>query len=109
MFGGDRPFTPPAVLADACERNCSFVSGHAATAFSLIAVAWVARNRWWLLGGAALGALVGLGRMAQGGHFLSDIVFAFWVTYLVALLAARLVLGQRSITGAPRPAGPDAR
>ena len=37
---------------------------------------------------AALGALVGLGRLLQGGHFLGDVVFAFWATYFSCVLVA---------------------
>ena len=35
------------------------------------------RRRWFLIGTVA-GAVVGLGRIMQGGHFLSDIIFAFY-------------------------------
>jgi lipid A 4'-phosphatase len=93
-FGGTKHFSPALVMTDQCERNCSFVSGHASMGFFLIALAWVLRDRRWLWAGIALGALVGLGRMAQGGHFLSDVVFAFWSVYLTALLCARWLLGR---------------
>ena len=33
-FGGTRQFTPAPLPAAQCERNCAFVSGHAALAFS---------------------------------------------------------------------------
>ncbi|HEX5515713.1 MAG TPA: phosphatase PAP2 family protein [Gammaproteobacteria bacterium] len=106
MFGGDKEFTPALVPADQCERNCSFVSGHAAIGFYLSALAWVAgRRRRWLLGGIALGGLVGLCRMAQGGHFLSDIVFAFWSVYLTAALLAWPFFGRAAAGGLERAAG----
>lgn len=106
MFGGEKLFTPALVPADQCERNCSFVSGHAAIGFYLSALAWVAgRRRRWLLGGIVLGGLVGLCRMAQGGHFLSDIVFAFWAVYLTAALLAWPFFGRAAAGGLERAAG----
>jgi lipid A 4'-phosphatase len=38
--------------------------------------------------GIGVGALVGLGRLLQGGHFLGDVVFAFWATYFSCVLVA---------------------
>lgn len=96
-FGGSKTFSPAMVPADQCARNCSFVSGHASMGFFFIAFAWVFRDRRWLWGGIVLGALVGLGRMAQGGHFLSDVVFAFWSVYGTALVCSRWLLGYWSI------------
>jgi len=37
-FGGKKVFTPALVISDQCDRNCSFVCGHAAMAF--IALGW---------------------------------------------------------------------
>lgn len=78
-FGGEREFSPAGVPVDQCSRNCSFVSGHAATGFALGAVGLLGsprtRRRWARIGLVA-GLLVGLGRISQGGHFLSDVLFA---------------------------------
>jgi lipid A 4'-phosphatase len=92
-FGGDRRFTPAWVITDQCDNNCSFVSGHASGAFSLMALAWVfpRRRKLWLIAGVAWGAHMGLVRMAQGGHFLSDVVFAGFILYFSADLLARWV------------------
>ena len=91
QFGGERIYTPPLVPATQCDKNCSFVSGHAAAGFALIGVYWVTRRRRWLVAGIALGSAVGLGRMLQGAHFLSDIVFAFWAVYLTGAVLDRLM------------------
>ena len=40
-FGGPHHFTPAPLPAAECARNCSFVSGHAALAFSLVAFAFL--------------------------------------------------------------------
>lgn len=93
-FGGTKTFTPALVRTDQCAKNCSFVSGHASMGFYLAALAWVLRDPRWLWAGIVLGAYAGLGRMAQGAHFLSDVVFSFWCVYLTALLCARWILGH---------------
>ena len=61
-FGGDKAFTPPLVIADQCERNCSFVSGEAAYGFRL---------RGAGVSGAAQPAPAGIlggGRLRLGGR-----------------------------------------
>lgn len=93
-FGGERVFTPAFEPSDQCRSNCSFVSGHAAMGFFFLAFAWVLRDRRWLYWGAAIGLLVGLGRIMQGAHFLSDVLFGYPVVYLTALLLARPLLGR---------------
>ena len=93
-FGGARHFTPALVPAAECDRNCSFVSGHATGAFALMAFGWLAapRRRAQWLGVAALsGTLVGFVRVIQGGHFASDVVFAFYAVWLGCWLAATLL------------------
>ncbi|MDH4391787.1 MAG: phosphatase PAP2 family protein [Aquabacterium sp.] len=86
QLGGAATYTPPLQPSAACARNCSFVSGHAATGFAVVAIGCLGaphtRRRWWRAGLAA-GLLVGAGRVLQGGHFLSDVLFAglvIWAT-----------------------------
>ena len=99
-FGGSAQFTPALRPAKQCRTNCSFVSGHSATGFALLAVGLLgapATRRRWLLIGAAAGLLVGGVRMAQGGHFLSDVLFSglfLWLTS-AALRAVWLRLAAR--------------
>lgn len=78
-FGGPNPYLRVGEDGPWCRHNCSFVSGHAATGFTLMAcglLGGVAVRRRWAWIGAGAGALIGLGRVLQGGHFASDIVFA---------------------------------
>lgn len=78
-FGGSAKFTPVLERSGTCARNCSFVSGEASATFALgFAIAMLARRRRAALMAAAVaaGAVSGLIRMGEGGHFLSDVVFA---------------------------------
>lgn len=93
-FGGIKRFTPAWVISDQCIQNCSFASGHAAAGFAPVIGHFVSRRRAWLTGGLLLGFGVGLARVAVGAHFLSDVVFAFLVVYLVYGLLA-LAMGKR--------------
>jgi lipid A 4'-phosphatase len=95
-FGGDKSFTPALLPSGQCDRNCSFVSGHAAMAFALIGFAFLpaTRRRRWPAAAAALafGCFVGVARIAQGGHFLSDTVFAALLVTGTAWLLYRFVV-----------------
>ena len=91
-FNGASEFKPAFVVSQECDRNCSFVSGHAAIAFYMICLAWVLRDRRWLWAGIMLGSYAGIGRMAQGSHYLSDVVFSFWVVFGVCSLLANWLL-----------------
>jgi lipid A 4'-phosphatase len=108
QFGGTQQFTPALVPAHQCERNCAFTSGHAAIGFALMAPAFFdrRRRRAWFAAGIAGGVLLGVMRMAQGGHFLSDVVFSGWIVFGVGLALdwalRRMGYGQPP---APKPAG----
>lgn len=94
-FGGSLPFRHPLVPRYDCATNCSFVSGHAATGFALAAVGLMAgprRRRRWLVAGLVAGTLVGMGRVQQGGHYLSDVVFAGLVMMLAHVVLRDLWL-----------------
>ncbi|MEN9480700.1 MAG: hypothetical protein RLZZ298_2095 [Pseudomonadota bacterium] len=84
QFGGSKQFTPAFIPADQCQQNCSFVSGHVATASFIMAFGWLgapAVRRRWLLASIAFGGLFAVVRMVPGGHFLSDTIFAWFATY----------------------------
>jgi lipid A 4'-phosphatase len=89
-FGGTHRFTPAPLPAAECEHNCAFVSGHAALGFSLVAFAFVlprgCSRRWGIAAAFGFGALIGLGRIAQGAHFLSDVLYAGLLVYGVTAL-----------------------
>lgn len=87
-FGGTQKFTPAFVPSDQCRRNCSFPAGDPAMGFYLVSAALLAGSaplrRNGVIGAVALGAALGVVRMAQGGHFLSDVVAS---GFLVAAIA----------------------
>ncbi|MRI83520.1 MAG: phosphoesterase PA-phosphatase [Nitratiruptor sp.] len=102
QFGGEKEFTPALVPADECQRNCSFTSGHAAAAFYFLAFVPLVRGRWrrlLLAGALAWGWIVGIGRIVQGGHFLSDVYCSLVIDLLVAG-ALYYLLFERSRNGA---------
>jgi lipid A 4'-phosphatase len=93
-FGGKLPFVPWWDPYGQCSSNCSFVSGETSFAFWLIAWAFVVPRRYRpaAIAVALINCLVmSLGRMATGGHFTSDVLFAavltglaIWVSYIAA-------------------------
>ena len=89
LFAGAHAYVPALRPGGACDSNCSFVSGHAATGFAVLALglfsARSARRRWFVVA-ACSGLLIGMGRMLQGSHFLSDILFAGWLMWAVTVV-----------------------
>lgn len=79
-FGGTQHFTPAILPADQCKHNCSFPAGHPAIGFYLVSFAFLIgdprRRRVAELAAVAAGSLIGVARIAQGGHFLSDVIFS---------------------------------
>lgn len=84
-FGGEEAYAPPFHIAPGDGK--SFVSGHAAMGFAFAAPALLMKRRRraavYALG-IALGLLVGLVRIMQGGHYASDVVFAGFTVLLIA-------------------------
>lgn len=112
-FGGQKTYSPPLVIAHQCDHNCSFVSGDAAWGFAFVAFGFLGRTRrqrlLGFLGGLAFGTAMGLLRIAQGGHYLSDIFYSGVITVGLAwllydLLIRRAWLGPR---GRPNESGVD--
>jgi len=103
-FGGTRQFTPAPLPVEQCERNCSFVSGHAALGFSLVSFALLLplgwRRRLALAAALGFGALVGLARIAAGNHFLSDVVYAGLIVFATVWLSYWAIV-VRDLFGGP--------
>lgn len=101
-FGGTQQFTRAAVITDQCNNNCSFVSGHVACGFFLASLMLIDRRRQvgWAIAGMASGLLIGFARMADGAHWLSDVLWASPITLLCSWLVWKLLL----VVYAPKPA-----
>lgn len=105
-FGGVKTFTPALVPTDQCQKNCSFVSGEASAIFMLFfAGAFLFRRRatHMIAAGLVAGSAMGAVRMAQGGHFFSDVVFA---GVAMALTAAAIYAMFATIGAAAQKALP---
>ncbi len=92
-FGGPSEFRPFYALDGTCERNCSFVSGEGSAAFWTVGPALLAPASMQpgaLAGALVFGVSVSLLRMAFGGHFLSDTIFAALFTWLVLIATWRI-------------------
>ncbi len=74
----------------------SFPCGHASVGFILVALYFIERSRrrraTWLGIGLGYGTLMGIGRMAQGAHFASDVLWSGGLTYLSAAILHHAVL-----------------
>jgi len=96
-FGGTKQFTPAFVISNQCESNCSFTSGHASAGFFPLCFGMLATNRKrkiaGYVGGVILGAIVGMVRIVEGAHFMSDVIFSGFFVYFSALLV-RVVMDK---------------
>ena len=88
--GGTKEFLHPWQKGIA-HNGRSFPSGHSSGAFYLSAPFFVFRRRkpraaaLWMTGGLVFGILMSVARIAQGGHFLSDTLWAWGMVHLVAV------------------------
>lgn len=105
-FGGPEAYVAPFHPGHDPERHRSFVSSHAAAGFALMALGLTCRPAWrrrWLLIGVVAGSAVGAGRIMQGGHFLSDVIFAFYAVWLSCELVAWVDRRRLARLQPPRP------
>lgn len=97
LFGGTNAFTPVWAPSDACESNCSFVSGEGSGAAWMVGAAMVltpvAWRPWALPLMAVYGFALSMNRLAFGGHYLSDILLSWALTAVVMAALYRLMCG----------------
>jgi lipid A 4'-phosphatase len=109
-FGGANQFTSWWDPRGHCPNNCSFVAGEPAGAFWTLAPAALAPPEWRLIAftaALAIGSANGLLRIAAGGHYFTDVVFAGVIMYLVVWVAHRVIywratsgMGKDEVEGA---------
>ena len=85
-LGGKDVFSPWYQISHACTSNCSFVSGDAAVGFSLIVLYFLSNNLKYAYLSIIFGLLLGMVRIAEGGHFLSDIVFSAIIVFFFSFI-----------------------
>ena len=94
-FGGQLEFRPWYKTDGACVKNCSFVSGETSGAFWLVAPASLAPGSLRL---PAMALALGVGlttggmRVAFGGHFPSDVLFAGLFTLLIVAVLRKILI-----------------
>ena len=109
-FGGDFPYAPPLMIGEAAGGK-SFPCGHCSAGFALAALWLLWRKRRPRLAAAALtlalvlGAAMGFSRIAAGGHYLSDVLWAAWLSMFAAWASYYLIMRipQREAGWAPAP------
>lgn len=99
-FGGQQEYLPPLAIAQVGHGK-SFPCGHSSVGFTYGAFYFVWRKRRpqlaaaVLTGSLALGALMGIGRMAAGAHFFSDVLWSgFLPLGVAAVLSSRLRVAE---------------
>lgn len=106
-FGGPYDFHEP-WQKDRIKDAKSFPSSHATSAFYMLSPYFVYRRRdkkkayLWLAGGMLYGIAMGVSRIFNGAHFVTDIIWAGGVVYIVgAILAWALRLDEPGEADAP--------
>lgn len=88
-FNGDKHFQPPFKITNECKSNCSFVSGHASSAFTFLLFGFFFRGKTRKIvfsSAFIVGTIVSIGRIIQGRHFFTDTFFAFFFVWLTILI-----------------------
>jgi len=94
QFGGSEQFVQWWNVRGTCDQNCSFVAGEPSGAFWTLAPAALAPPQWRAVAYAAalaFGVVIGLMRIAMGGHFFTDVVFSGVITFLIIWLVHGLL------------------
>lgn len=91
-FGGDKSFSLPLQISDQCHWDCSFMSGHTAVAFWLLAPALLTPQKWRQSAVSAaiiFGIITAVVRVGQGAHFFSDVVFSALLMMVLIMIVYR--------------------
>ena len=106
-FGGSMHYVPSPLIGR--EGGASFPCGHCTVGFLFGLGWWVFRRRrprWAavsLAAGLTAGTLLGVGRMAAGAHFLSDVIWsallAYGVTHVLYFHVLRLEASAAALQG----------
>jgi len=90
QFGGNKTYQKPWIISQQCKTNCSFPAGEPSTAFAFFALVVLFRKKIWRRLSASVLSLNWLLfsyiRIAQGGHFLSDVLIGATLIYILIWL-----------------------
>ena len=90
QLGGSEMFTPWFKISDACDINCSFVSGDAAVGFFIVILYLITKNINFLWISLFSGGILGITRILEGGHFFSDVLFSGFFIFILSYLQHRI-------------------
>ena len=86
-FGGKLLYSAPLIKSNQCSKNCSRIGGETSAAFSFIAgILFLKRRIFFFKIICMFGFFVIFCRMAMGGHFLSDNLFAINIMIYLSLI-----------------------
>ena len=111
-LGGTEAYVPPLAMGES-KTGKSFPAGHSSAGFMLAVFFLIWRRSRprlafaSLAGALVLGALLGVGRMAAGDHFLSDVIWSGVMVYGVALVLYFGVLRIPTREASGTPVAPD--
>lgn len=89
-FGGNEVFTAWYNISDACQTNCSFVSGDASVGFSLITLYLITKKNNFFWASLLFGFYLGVIRILEGGHFLSDVLLSGFIIFSLSLIEIKI-------------------
>ncbi len=105
-FGGAAHFSRPFVPSDQCASNCSFPAGDPSIGFVLVAAGFLTAGprlrRAAIAAAVGLGALIGVVRIAQGGHFLSDVIASGFLVVATTWLLYRWIVVEDGLAALGR-------
>jgi len=94
VLGGEQQYLPP-LKPNFGGNGKSFPCGHCSVGFSLYSLAMLTPSPigrlGWAVSATLLGGATGAARMAAGGHFLSDVLWSAWFTFLASWLSVRWI------------------
>ena len=106
IFGGNLSFHQPWQPGPA-SKNASFPAGHPSAAFYISAPYFVMREKkrrnalLWLWAGILFGVIMGIARIIQGGHFVTDVIWSAGFVYLTAMVLAMMMFPRSSESKEP--------
>ena len=101
-FDGPYPFRPWYKFDGECKKNCSFVSGEASSAFWTLAPASLTPMPYkpYAIGAALIFSIFASAlRIAFGGHYLSDVLLATFLTIFLIEALRRWMFGSMDSSG----------